>query len=419
MTVAQAHSTVGLRATFDAPTDGTTTAEVRIARDGRITHRRQVAFTVVDGKAQLKSGIKTEKVGIYRVGVRVNGKLVGDVVEFDVIPRTLSRSSSKRSISLAQAVLSRRKYVVGAQGQFDGRTGRALVAVRKRLGLSRTSTWDSTLARRLARGEGAYPVRFPGHGRHVEADLSMQILALIGEGGKVERIYPTSSGAPATPTVLGSYSVYRKDYGTNAKGMVHSSYFIRGYAIHGYQSCRPTTRATAACACRCRMRSRSSGGCATAPRWTCTDERHRIGCRRAARGRAPDRAAGAAGGAAHRCARRRAARARTRPRRARADPRRRGAQQRADREVLRRCQAHDPAPAVVQPPRPARRRRGRAPRRDRDRRHDDGADPVACAGLAGLEDGAATRGDRPPARRSSCARRARPTACSAASRGRC
>ena len=27
-----------------------------------------------------------------------------------------------------------------------------------------------------------------------------------------------------------------KTPGTNAKGMVHSSYFIRGYAIHGYVS---------------------------------------------------------------------------------------------------------------------------------------------------------------------------------------
>ncbi|MBO9531862.1 MAG: L,D-transpeptidase [Solirubrobacteraceae bacterium] len=246
MTVAQAHSTVGLRAVFDIPADGATTAEVRIARDGKITHRRTVPLVIKDGKATIKSGIKTEKVGIYRVGVRVSGRLVGDVVEFDAIPRSLNSRSGKRSISLAQAVLSRRAYVVGAQGQFDGRTGRALVAVRKRLGLSRTPTWDSTLAKRLARGEGDYPVRFKDHGRHVEADLSMQILALIGEGGKVERIYPTSSGAPATPTVLGSYSVYRKDYGTNAKGMVHSSYFIRGYAIHGYKEV-PTYNASHGC----------------------------------------------------------------------------------------------------------------------------------------------------------------------------
>ena len=46
----------------------------------------------------------------------------------------------------------------------------------------------------------------------------------------------TSSGAPATPTIRGSFRVYRKDPGTNAKGMIHSSYFIRGYAIHGFVS---------------------------------------------------------------------------------------------------------------------------------------------------------------------------------------
>ena len=59
------------------------------------------------------------------------------------------------------------------------------------------------------------------------------MLALI-EGGKVIDTYHTSSGAPATPTVIGTFRVYMKDPGTNAKGMYKSSYFIRGYAIHGY-----------------------------------------------------------------------------------------------------------------------------------------------------------------------------------------
>jgi lipoprotein-anchoring transpeptidase ErfK/SrfK len=72
------------------------------------------------------------------------------------------------------------------------------------------------------------------------------VLALIGSGGKVERIYPMSSGTGGTPTILGSYRVYRKDPGTNAKGMVASSYFIRGYAIHGYASV-PTYNASHGC----------------------------------------------------------------------------------------------------------------------------------------------------------------------------
>jgi lipoprotein-anchoring transpeptidase ErfK/SrfK len=34
--------------------------------------------------------------------------------------------------------------------------------------------------------------------------------------------------------VTGHFKVYLKTPGTNAKGMVDSSYFIRGYAVHGY-----------------------------------------------------------------------------------------------------------------------------------------------------------------------------------------
>jgi lipoprotein-anchoring transpeptidase ErfK/SrfK len=71
-------------------------------------------------------------------------------------------------------------------------------------------------------------------------------VVVLADRGKVLRIYPTSSGAPATPTVLGSFRVYRKDYGTNSLGMVHSSYFIRGYAIHGYHSV-PTYNASHGC----------------------------------------------------------------------------------------------------------------------------------------------------------------------------
>ena len=246
MTVQSPKGTVGLRAEFDAPADGTTEAEVRIARDGKITHKRKVPLEIKDGKASLSEPVKTHTTGTYRVGVRVGGKIVGDVVEFEVLPARVSGGSGKRAIRQAQVALKRQKYVLGVAGKVDGRTQRAFVAARKRLGLSRTAKWDRALATRVARGEAAWKVKYPNLGRHVEADISLQVLALIGAGGKVERIYPTSSGAPATPTIRGTYSVYRKDYGTNAKGMVHSAYFIRGYAIHGYKSV-PTYNASHGC----------------------------------------------------------------------------------------------------------------------------------------------------------------------------
>ena len=99
--------------------------------------------------------------------------------------------------------------------------------------------------RAIARGQGAFAIRHPEHGRHIEADLSRQVIALIA-GGKVRRIYPVSSGKPSTPTLTGAFRVYLKTPGTNAKGMVDAAYFTGPYATHGYASV-PTFAASHGC----------------------------------------------------------------------------------------------------------------------------------------------------------------------------
>jgi lipoprotein-anchoring transpeptidase ErfK/SrfK len=112
------------------------------------------------------------------------------------------------------------------------------MAWRKVTHRARTYTASRDVLLGVLAGKGAWKVRHPRDGRHVEADISLQVLALV-DGRKVHRIYHTSSGAPATPTILGRFRVYRKDPGTNAKGMVRSNYFQGGYAIHGYVSVPP------------------------------------------------------------------------------------------------------------------------------------------------------------------------------------
>jgi lipoprotein-anchoring transpeptidase ErfK/SrfK len=89
-------------------------------------------------------------------------------------------------------------------------------------------------------------VRDPRAGRHVEANLTKQVLAEIEPGGRVRAIYTMSSGKPSTPTVLGRFQVYLKTPGVNSEGMVDSNYFIRGYAIHGYPEV-PTYAASHGC----------------------------------------------------------------------------------------------------------------------------------------------------------------------------
>lgn len=198
---------------------------VQPSRTGRSGSFALAFATATPGRVRVRAS---------HLGTAGLAQVVARPVAVDVLPLRAGPGSTGLAVRVLQQRLARLGYVVGRRGSFDPRTGRAVQAFRKATGLARVVTADRAVFRRLARGEGAFRVRYPSHGRHVEADLSHQVLALVGAGGRVERIYPTSSGKPSTPTVLGSFRFYRKDHGTNAKGMVDASYFIRGYAVHGY-----------------------------------------------------------------------------------------------------------------------------------------------------------------------------------------
>ena len=130
--------------------------------------------------------------------------------------------------------LARFGYVVGGRGCFDARTARAVLAFRKVTGMRRTtrprppSSERSRLTR--APSEFVVPIRTSHRG------------GARAQGDRADQGRPGAAhlsglvGASSTPTVLGTFRFYRKTPGTNAKGMVHSAYFIRGYATHGFAS---------------------------------------------------------------------------------------------------------------------------------------------------------------------------------------
>ena len=155
------------------------------------------------------------------------------VVEWDA-----GAGSRGLKVLLLQRGLLRLGFATPVTGYFDGLTANAVNAFRKTNELGRDGFATKSVYAMVMRGDGAYKLRYPTsgtHGKHVEFDWSRQVLVLA-DRGRPYRVYHTSSGAPVTPTVFGSFRFYRQDYGTNAKGMVHSSYFIGGYAIHGYPS---------------------------------------------------------------------------------------------------------------------------------------------------------------------------------------
>jgi hypothetical protein len=145
----------------------------------------------------------------------------------------VSFGSTGRFVVLLQKRLAALHFFIPQTGVYDAGTGLALDAYHRLLHWGASQTLDGRTISYLMDGYGAFKVRYPKHGRHAEANLSRQLLALI-DGSQVEQIIPTSSGKPSTPTILGDYRVYMREAGYNSEGMYYSDYFVRGYAIHGY-----------------------------------------------------------------------------------------------------------------------------------------------------------------------------------------
>jgi peptidoglycan hydrolase-like protein with peptidoglycan-binding domain len=146
--------------------------------------------------------------------------------------------SSGVKVLLLQRGLLKLGFATPVTGSFDGLTANAVNVFRKTNGLGRDGYATTSVYAMVLRGQGAFELRYPSsgtHGKHVEFDWSRQVLVLA-DHGKPYRAYHVSSGKASTPTVFGSYRFYSKTPGTNSHGMVYSSYFIGGYAIHGYAS---------------------------------------------------------------------------------------------------------------------------------------------------------------------------------------
>jgi peptidoglycan hydrolase-like protein with peptidoglycan-binding domain len=225
---------------------------VRFSRDGKkfLAKRAAVKPGASARAGHFKVSLSTKASGAVTVRVTKEASATQVAIKAPaqhvlVLPDHVTPGATGNAVRVLQRQLRALGYVPGRRGTYDARTGRAVLAFRKISGLSRISIADRALFRRLANGGGRFKIRYPEHGKHVEADLSKQVIALI-DHGKVQRIYPTSSGKPSTPTVLGHYRFYSKTPGFNSHQMYFSNYFIGGYAIHGYFDV-PTYNASHGC----------------------------------------------------------------------------------------------------------------------------------------------------------------------------
>ena len=209
--------------TVDVRSGGAYTARVRAKRDGslvaRVTHKNSAELKKTVARVGLSAIVPSAHVGSHGAKVR-----------------------------LLQVGLKRLGYVTGHSSSFGAATARSLIAFRKVNKMARITSAKKKIFRMVFAGKGSFKLRYPSagpNGKHVEFDWSRQVLVLA-RGGKPERIYHASSGKPSTPTVFGTFHFNRRQAGTNHLGMVWTTYFYGGYAIHGYHSV-PTYAASHGC----------------------------------------------------------------------------------------------------------------------------------------------------------------------------
>jgi L,D-transpeptidase catalytic domain len=177
--------------------------------------------------------------GTGKVNVEVahhrNDQQVGFLArrDFTVLSPSARFGSRGPYVALIQQRLAALHFYIRQTGVYDQGTGLAIDAYHRLLRRGVSQDLDSATANLLLNGVGQFKVRHPRDGKHVEGDLTRQVLALIDKG-KVLALYPISSGKPSTPTILGHFRVYLKQPGYLPDGMYYSNFFIRGYAVHGY-----------------------------------------------------------------------------------------------------------------------------------------------------------------------------------------
>ena len=213
------------------------TAVLEVSRRGKVVSRQRAAIRR-GGRVSFR--LRTRRRGVLRLVIRhaataQQAAFKSRSARIKAVVLRAGEGSRGTKVVLLQRGLKRLGFAVPVNGAYEAGTARAVLAFRKTNNMARNGFADARVFSLVLQGRGAFKLRHPKAGRHVEFDWSRQVLVLADKG-RARRVYHSSSGTPATPTVFGRFRFYRKDFGTNAKGMVHSSYFIRGYAIHGYAS---------------------------------------------------------------------------------------------------------------------------------------------------------------------------------------
>ncbi len=182
--------------------------------------------------------LSTAKVADYvlRITVKPNGAYSGRTATLrsSVLLPYLSVGSRGPSVRILERRLAELRFALrGVDTFYSYDTSDAVLAFQKVHGLARTGRVDPAFWRRLQTAQTPRP-RYAGPDRHIEVDKARQVLFEV-DRGRVVKVVHVSTGATGN-TPVGRWHVYSKVPGFLPSGMFYSSFFLRGFAIHGYHS---------------------------------------------------------------------------------------------------------------------------------------------------------------------------------------
>ncbi len=163
-----------------------------------------------------------------------------------IVQPNLSLGATGASVRELERRLADLHYAIKRDGYFGSEDLEAVYAFQKVERLARTGRVDAALWSRIVSAHT--PVARYG-GDHIEVDKARQVLFIV-RGGKVTLTVATSTGATGN-TPIGTWHVYRKVGGFDWV-LYYPSYFLRGFAVHGYPDVPPYP---------------ASHGCARIPMW--------------------------------------------------------------------------------------------------------------------------------------------------------
>ena len=212
---------------------GAGTISLRIWHDGH-----ELAPRTFGGRVSLR--LSTSRAGDYvvRIAVVPVGAFAArtSTARSSVYLPFLSLGARGRSVRILERRLADLHYALrGVDGFYASDTYDAVLAFQKVNGIARTGRVGPGLWRRLRTAHVPWPRYRRGH--HIEVDKRRQVLFEVN-GARVIRVVHASTGATGN-TPVGRWHVYSKVPGFLPSGMFFSSFFVRGFAIHGYASVPP------------------------------------------------------------------------------------------------------------------------------------------------------------------------------------